>query len=127
MTHQLKAVLRRTAAAVAVVGLLGWGTAACATGPTAKGEVCDEYDSLGGRLGIGAVYGNPVFSAAGDLADVADRYEGPEDLSADAGRLDSISDADETSTEELSEATESIAELCGHPLGIGTTDLSTSP
>ncbi|MFJ3667731.1 molybdenum ABC transporter substrate-binding protein [Streptomyces sp. NPDC090106] len=121
MTHRNRAVLRRRAAVVAAAALLGWGTAACATGPTAKAEVCEKYDALGDRLGIGAVFGNPVFSAADDLADVADRYEGPEDLSSDAERLGSIADADETSTVELSAATENVSALCGHPLGIGST------
>ncbi|MFD0434570.1 molybdenum ABC transporter substrate-binding protein [Streptomyces chartreusis] len=112
---------RRIAVVVVAVGLIALTTAGCATGPTSRKEVCERYDSLSDRIGIGTVFGNPVFWAAGELADVADRYEGPEDLSSDAERLDSISDADETSLLELSEATESVAALCGHPLGMGST------
>ncbi|MFG1666291.1 molybdenum ABC transporter substrate-binding protein [Streptomyces sp. Y7] len=112
---------RRIAAAVAAVGLLALATAGCATGPTSREEVCERYGSLNDRIGIGTVVGDPVFWAAGELADVADRYEGPEDLSADAERLEAISDADETSLLELSEATGSVATLCGHPLGMGST------
>jgi hypothetical protein len=121
MTHHPMSRVRRTALAAAAAGLLAL-TAACATGPTTRKEVCDKYDDLGRRLmGIGGVIGNPVFWAAGDLADLAERYEGPEDLSADAERLDEISDADETDTTELSNATQSVAALCGHPLAIGET------
>lgn len=123
MNHAIAA--RRIAVAVAAVGLFTVTTTACATGPTSRKEVCDRYDSLGDRIGIGGVFGNPVFWAAGELADVADRYEGPEDLSADAERLDTISDSDETSVPELSQATGSIATLCGHPLGLGSTLPST--
>ena len=118
MTHHALR-LRRAAVAMAAAGLLAAATAACSIGPTTKKEVCDEYDSLGSRLGIGPVFGDPVFSAAGDLADVADRYEGPEDLSADAERLESIADSDSTTELELSEATSSVAALCGHQLGSG--------
>ncbi|MFC7511495.1 hypothetical protein ACFQV4_16445 [Streptomyces thermocarboxydus] len=96
MTHHVLR-LRRVAAALVVAGLFTATTAGCSTGPTTQEEVCDKYDSLGNRLGIGQVFGNPVFSAAGDLADVAGRYEGPEDLSADAERLESIADSDSTS------------------------------
>ncbi|MEU3255705.1 molybdenum ABC transporter substrate-binding protein [Streptomyces sp. NPDC006997] len=120
MTHHARAG-RRIAVAVAAVGLFTMTATACATGPTSKEEVCEQYDSLSDRMGIGRVFGNPVFSAAGDLADVADRYEGPEDLSANARRLKSISDSDSTNGLELSDATADIAALCGHPLGTGTT------
>lgn len=113
--------VRRTALYAAAAGLLAL-TTACATEPTSRQEVCDKYDDLGGRLtGVAGVIGNPVFWAAGDLADIAERYEGPEDLSADAELLDEISDADETDTNELANATQNIAALCGHPLGLGTT------
>ncbi|MEU0653621.1 molybdenum ABC transporter substrate-binding protein [Streptomyces albogriseolus] len=119
MTHHVPRV-RHIAVAMAAAGLLVATTAACSMGPTTKEEVCDRYDSLGDRLGIGQVFGNPVFSAAGDLADVADRYEGPEDLSTDAQRLESIADSDSTSELELSEATRNVAVLCGHQLGSGS-------
>ncbi|MEU6809728.1 molybdenum ABC transporter substrate-binding protein [Streptomyces sp. NPDC046831] len=120
MTHRSIARARRAAVAAVAAGLLTL-TAACATGPTTRKEVCGKYDSLGERIGIGVVVGDPVFWAAGSLADVAGRYPGPEDLSADAERLDDISDSDETSLAQLSDATESIAALCGHPLGLGRT------
>ncbi|MBN0047571.1 hypothetical protein JS756_26390 [Streptomyces actuosus] len=63
----------------------------------------------------------PGVLGAGNLADAAERYEGTEDLSADAKRLDEISDADETSMNELMNATRHIAHLCGHPPGLGRT------
>jgi len=122
MTHHVLR-LRSVAAALVVAGLFTATTAGCSTGPTTQEEVCDKYDSLGNRLGIGQVFGNPVFSAAGDLADVAGRYEGPEDLSADAERLESIADSDSTSELELSEATRNVAALCGHQLGSGSFSL----
>ncbi|MBV2354753.1 molybdenum ABC transporter substrate-binding protein [Streptomyces sp. J2-1] len=122
MTYRPTSYLRRTALATAAVALLALTATSCATGPTDRKEVCDAYDSLSGRVvGIGAVIGNPVFWAAGTLADKADRYEGPEDLSADARQLDDISDSDETDMNELMNATRQTATLCGHPLGIGRT------
>lgn len=119
MTHHVM-VVRRAAVAVAAAGLLTVTTTACATGPASRKEVCDRYESLGDRLGIGEVFGDPVFWAADRLADSADRYEGPEDLSTDAERLDTISDSDSTSVLELDEATQDIAALCGHPLTTGS-------
>ncbi|WP_159771392.1 molybdenum ABC transporter substrate-binding protein [Streptomyces sp. HM190] len=122
MRYYPTARVRRTALCVAAAGLLALTATSCATGPTSRKEVCDKYDALGERLtGISGVIGDPVFWAAGELSDVAERYEGPEDLSADAERLDDISDADETDTNELSNSTQSIAALCGHPLGLGQT------
>ncbi|MFE0385139.1 molybdenum ABC transporter substrate-binding protein [Streptomyces bungoensis] len=109
----------RVTVAVAAAALLALTASACATGPTSRNDVCGKYDSLDDRIGTGVVFGDPVFWAAGDLGDVAGRYEGPEDLSADADRLDKISDSDRTSLLELSNATQSIAALCGHPLGLG--------
>ncbi|MER5948617.1 molybdenum ABC transporter substrate-binding protein [Streptomyces sp. NPDC001904] len=122
MTHHPTSRLRRTALATVASGLLVLTAASCASGPTDRKEVCEAYDSLSGRVvGIGGVIGNPVFWAAGTLADKADRYEGPEDLSADAGQLDDISDSDETDMNELTNATSQTAALCGHPLGLGRT------
>lgn len=76
MMHDLIPRALRGTVAAATAGVLSLVATACATGPTSRQEVCDRYDSLGDRIGIGSVIGDPVFWAAGDLADVAGRYEG---------------------------------------------------
>lgn len=109
--------IRRTALCLAVAGAVFVG--GCATGPTTKEEVCQEFDELGTQLLQGnGIFGNPLFTKAGVLSNVADRYE-ERDLSADAAALDRIADADSTSGYELMNATRGIADLCGHQLGLG--------
>ncbi|HZN73126.1 MAG TPA: hypothetical protein VFC00_15770 [Micromonosporaceae bacterium] len=103
---------------VAATVLLASG---CSASPASKQEVCDSFDALGVQmLRANGIVDNPIFRAAESLADTADRYEGG-GLSADAKRLHEISDSDATSVAELMGATTSIADLCGHPLGIGST------
>jgi hypothetical protein len=88
-------------------------------GPTTKGEVCDGYDKLGDRLNhANGLFDNAIFNAAGDLGDLADRFDGPPDLSGDAEALQSIGDSHITSGFELASASRNIARLCGHPLGV---------
>ena len=62
---------------------------------------------------------NAVFRRAGDLADAAGRYEASPAVKAEAKRIRKIADSDSTRGEELLNATQSVADVCGHPLGIG--------
>jgi hypothetical protein len=102
------------AVVVTVVAFLG----GCASGPAVKQEVCEQFDKLGRyALSGNGLIDNLVFYTAGDLADVAERYSGPENLSADAGLLSEIADSTSTDNLELANATSHIAELCGYPLG----------
>jgi hypothetical protein len=108
----MKVRILATAAILLVTG--------CSTDPASKRDVCDSFDALGVQLLQGnGIIGNPLFHAAEALADTADRYESG-GLSADAKRLHEISDSDATSVAELMNATTNIADLCGHPLGIGS-------
>ncbi|HEX4220925.1 MAG TPA: hypothetical protein VHZ97_01040, partial [Pseudonocardiaceae bacterium] len=112
-------LITTTAAALTVLGIAG-----CASGPTTRTEVCQQFDDLGQKyLATNGFFGNSVFDEAGDLADTASRYPGP-DLSTDANALSQIANTNSTSGLELINATTHIAQLCGHPLGIGTTDFN---
>jgi hypothetical protein len=91
----------------------------CTAKPATKQEVCRSFDGLGAQLLQGnGIIGNPLFRHADELSDVADRYHGPDDLSADAKALHGIAKSDDTSGEELMNATRHIADMCGHPLGM---------
>jgi hypothetical protein len=61
-----------------------------------------------------------VFRRADDLADVAERYEASPKVRSEARRIRKIADSDSTSVEQLMTATQAVAGVCGHPLGIGT-------
>ncbi len=105
------------AVVVAGVALLG----GCATGPTSKQQVCEQFDKLGKyALSANGLIDNLVFYTADDLADAAKRYTGPENLSGDAKLLSEIADSSSTNNLELTNATTHIADLCGYPLGMGT-------
>lgn len=105
-----------------LVMLMGAGVSGCAMfGPTTKAEVCAEFDELGRRFAaVNGFFDNALFSQAGDLADVAGRYEGTPSLDTDADALSNISDSDSTSGFELMAATATIAGLCGNYLGDST-------
>jgi hypothetical protein len=80
--------------------------------------VCRDFDELGTQMMRGnGIIGNPLFRAAGSLADTADRYDAT-DIAKDAKQLHEIADSDSTSVAELMSATTQISRLCGHPLGI---------
>ena len=101
---------RLLAPAAALLVLLA---SACSIGPTSKEDVCSSYQHLLNQVPIGNIgFGNPLFTAAGDLASVAGRYNGS-DLSADATALQKIADADSTSDLQIINATAHIATLCG--------------
>lgn len=104
-------------AVVVVTGVILLG--GCATGPTSRQEVCEEFDKLGQyALSANGVIDNLVFYTAGNLADTAKRYSGSEDLSNDASRLSGIADSSSTNNLELANATTHIAGLCGYPPGM---------
>jgi hypothetical protein len=106
--------LTLTALLSAAVVLVG-----CSSTPSTKDEICTTFDELGTQIFEGnSIIGNPLFRKTEDLADVAGRYEGEPDLSVDAEALNQIADSDSTSGEELMNATVSVANLCGHPLGV---------
>ncbi len=102
-------------AALAVVLFTG-----CATGPTTKAELCAgltelSEQTLRGNAGVG----NPLFDAAGDLAGIAERYTSG-GLADDAAALQAIADSDSTDTNELRNASMSIAAECdAPPVGLG--------
>lgn len=114
--------MARWAVLAVSVAVAGFVVSGCATGPATRSDVCAEFDALGEKItNANGIIDNPVFSKAGDLADAAGRYDGSPSLSGDADALDHIADASLTSGGELMAATPHIAELCGHPLGFGST------
>lgn len=118
MTMLTKILLVTTTAALTALGVAG-----CALGSTTRADVCQRFDDLGTKVAnANGFFDNPVFTEAGDLADTAGRYPGTPNLSGDAASLKDIADSDSTSVLDLENATRHIAELCGHPFGMGTTD-----
>jgi hypothetical protein len=104
------------AAALSAVAAIVVG---CSSTPATEAEVCSLFDELGTQLLEGnGIIGNPLFRKTEQLADLASRYEGAPDLTADAEALQQIADSDSTSGEELMNASMGIANLCGHTLGI---------
>jgi hypothetical protein len=92
---------------------------ACSMGPATKQEVCAEFDDLGRKVaGANGIVDNAVFNSADDLADLAERYSGTENLGTDAAQLSAIADSTSTNGLQLMNATEHIADLCGHPMGM---------
>lgn len=111
---------RRTAATVlTTVSLLLMP--ACSLGPVTRAELCDGFDTLDQELLRGNTGpGNPLFDAAEDLGGMAERYEGPENVSADAAALAAVGDDSSTDSNELRNATIRISALCGRPpVGLG--------
>jgi hypothetical protein len=88
--------------------------------PTTKAALCEKFDALGKELLTTHILSdNAVFRRAGDLADAAGRYEASGAVKAEAKRIQKIADSDETSGVQLLNATRAVADVCGHPLGIG--------
>ncbi|MCQ4040881.1 molybdenum ABC transporter substrate-binding protein [Streptantibioticus rubrisoli] len=114
--HRAFAALVLVTATVALAGCGG------ESGPSSRAEVCRSFDKLGDRmLAANGVFDDPLFHQTGDLAGLTSRYPGPPDLSADAARLHRIAGSNSTTGADLLAATEHIADLCGHPLGLGGT------
>lgn len=107
---------------IPTAGVLIACASACAGGPSTAADVCTAFDELAGSVrAMTGFYDNPVFSHADDLGDVAGRYRGGADLSADVAALHGIADGDTTSVTQLEAATDHIARLCGHDLtGVAT-------
>jgi hypothetical protein len=102
-----------------VLFLVVWGIIKLTEGPSTTDEVCASFDKLGDSLrNANGLFDNAVFNEAEDLSDLAGRYEGSRDLSADAEALGDIADSSSTNGLELTRATRNIAQLCGHPLGL---------
>ena len=115
-------MITRTLISTASAAALVLGVAGCASGPTDRAQVCQQFDQLGtDYLSPNGLFDNLVFDQAGSLADVAGRYQGSPDLSGDAAALTGIASSDATTGVALLNATSTIADLCGHPLGLGTT------
>jgi hypothetical protein len=118
MTMSTKILLVTTTAALIALTIAG-----CSTGPTTRAQVCGQFDDLGQKvLASNGFFDNAVFDEAGNLADTASRYPGAPNLSSDASALSDIANSNLTSGLVIENATTHIAELCGHPLGFGTTD-----
>lgn len=90
--------------------------ASCTAEPTNRAQVCADFDALAKTIRSGNGFGNPVFDAVGDLASTAGRYQGAENLSQTADRLERIADSESTTVLDLENATVSLASLCGGPL-----------
>ncbi|MFE3327946.1 molybdenum ABC transporter substrate-binding protein [Streptomyces sp. NPDC059176] len=85
--------------------------------PTNKEQVCTAYAELGNRVRVAnGVIDNLVFRKAGEVGDLAERYEGSEDLSEDAEALHEIADSSTTTLLELMQASKDIAALCNASL-----------
>lgn len=103
----------RLISAVSSVLLLG----ACVQGPSTKDDLCVSFGELNQQLWQGnGLFGNLLFRKADSLGDMADRYEAA-DLSRDARDLHAIGDSSSVSVDELMNATQGIANICGHTLG----------
>lgn len=88
--------------------------AGCSFGPATRDELCAGFDELSDQALSGNVgFGNPLFREAGQLADLAGRYEG--ELYGDGEALRAIADSDATDLNELRNASMHIADECGSP------------
>jgi len=112
--------LRRSASAFAVVVAAVVLVGCFSSEPTTKAALCEKFDALGKELLTTHILSdNAVFRRAGDLADAAGRYEASPVVKTEAERIHKIADGDSTSGEELLNAIQAVADVCGHPLGIG--------
>lgn len=81
-----------------------------------RDSICLKYDELSERLRQGnGIFDNPLFNKAGDLGDVAARYDGDVGVNVDGEMLKRIASADSTNGAELEAASRNIADLCGAP------------
>jgi hypothetical protein len=105
--------MRRLLLACGTVVLL----AGCSFGPATRDELCAGFDELGDQaLSGNAGLGNPLFREAGQLADLAERYDGR--LYGDADALRAIADSYATDLDQLRNASMHIADECGSsPVG----------
>ena len=88
-------------------------------GPATRQELCASYDELGTQVMSPHWSDNVIFRDAGSLADVASRYDADSAVKSEAPAINDIANSSSTSLNNLMNATTSIADVCGHPLGIG--------
>src|SRR4029450_10043524 len=82
--------------------------------PITKAALCERFDALGKDPStLHLLSDNVVFRRAGDLADAAARYEASPAVKAEAKRIHEIADSDSTSGEQLLNATQAVADVCG--------------
>jgi hypothetical protein len=104
--------------AVAVTAVLV--LSGCGGGPASKAEVCDSFTQVGTQLLQGnGIIGNPLFSKVKDLGSTAQRYQGDPSVASDGQKLSDLGGGDTLSGGDLMTASANIANLCGHPLGLG--------
>ena len=112
--------LRRSSSLLALMVVALVLTSCFSSEPTTKAALCEKFDALGKEmLTTHFLSDNAVFRRAGDMADAADRYEASPAVKAEAKRIREIADSDSTSVGQMMNATRSVADECGHPLGIG--------
>ena len=88
--------------------------------PTTKAALCEKFDALGKELLTPHILSdNAVFRRARDMADAAERYEAAPGVQAEAKRIQKIADRNSTTGTQLLNATQAVADECGHPLGLG--------
>ena len=122
MTTMTTILLVTTTGALTALGIAG-----CSDLPTTQTQVCQQFDELGQESdNANGFFDSPVFQTAGELASTASHYPGSPSLTDDAASLRQIATSGSTTSLDLSAATTHIAQLCGHPLGIGTADDGTS-
>ena len=123
----MKHILRRSSSLVALMMALLMLSGCFSSEPTTKAALCETFDALGKELLTTHILSdNAVFRRAGDLADAAGQYEASPAVKSEAKRIRKIADSDSTSAGELLNATQAVADVCGHPLGIGGSSPSAS-
>lgn len=116
--------LARATLILALMVAVTTGLAACG-GASDRASVCGAFDDLGKQaLSPHPFSDSIIFRKARELADQAASYEKSSAVHDEADELKSIGKSDSTSLGEIRNATTAIATLCGHPLGIGTTEPS---
>ncbi|MHA6622487.1 hypothetical protein [Pseudonocardia sp. DLS-67] len=105
---------------IVLIVLAATVAAGCASGPVDRNDLCEGFDRLDEAVATGNTgIGNPLFEAAGDLADLADGYPGGH-TSTDASALRTIADSDSTDINELRNATMQTSTICERPpVGLG--------
>jgi len=87
--------------------------------PSNTAQLCSAYSDLSQKINQDSgVFDNPVFSAVGNLSGIAARYPDSQAVKDEASQLKSIAAGNSTSVGEISNASTSIAGVCGQsPLG----------
>lgn len=110
----LRAIAGAASAITAISVLSGCG------GPAAKAEVCESFSQVGTQLLQGnGIIGNPLFNSVKNLGSTAQRFEGDPGVISDGQKLAELGGKDTLSDNDLRNASTNIANLCGHPLGLG--------